>query len=324
MENSVIKLKNEAFIEPGYCPIIRERPWPPGTIRFSMNTNILHEQIRRNALSAGCWQSYAGHRRQVTGLLCDLPLDRPTPSLCVLGAGNCNDLDLQQLADRFATMCLVDVDGDAMHQAIHRQKMHDVSRIRILGRVDLTGLIDVLDDRTIDDPVGQQRLRRFVQRSEPWVPGSLEGLAGSFDVVVSVCTISQLIDSIVLSLGQAHPNFLELVFAVRRQHLQLMRALLRSGGRGVLVTDFVSSETCPELVDASPERLPSLCAQLIRQHNFFTGLNPMAIAHLLSQDDLFKNQTDEVRLTAPWSWQYVHRTYAVAAVLFGKKRDSSE
>lgn len=284
-----------------------------------MKPGIQQEQIRRNALSVDCWQRYAGHRGQVTGLLCDLPLNSKTPSLCVLGAGNCNDLDLRQLADRFATMCLVDLDGDAIHQAVHRQQVEDTSQVQILGRVDLAGLIDVLDDRTADDLVDQQRISSLLQRPVPWIPRPLEPLAGSFDAVASVCMLSQLIDSIVVSLGQNHPNFLDLVFTVRRQHLQLMLTLLRDGGRGVLVTDFVSSDTCPELVDAPPEHLPSLCVQLIQQQNFFTGLNPMAIVHSLSQDEWFKNQMDDIRLTSPWSWHYVHRTYAVAAVLFGKK-----
>jgi hypothetical protein len=288
-----------------------------------MKPSIQQEQIRRNALSVECWQRYAGHRHQVTGLICDLPSDASTPALCVLGAGNCNDLDLRQLAARFATMHLVDLDGDAMHEGIQRQQLDDASGIRVLGSVDLAGLIDILDDRTADDPANEQRLRRFLQQSGPSIPGPLERLVGSIDVVVSVCMLSQLIDTIVVSLGQSHPKFLELIFAVRRQHLQLMLALLRDGGRGVLVTDFVSSDTCPELVDASPERLPSLCAQLIQQHNFFTGLNPMAVVHSLTQDAAFQNQTADVRLTSPWCWRYVSRTYAVAAVLFGKSSGPS-
>ncbi len=283
-----------------------------------MKPSIQKEQIRRNALSVDCWQRYAGHRHQVTGLLCELPLESSTPALCVLGAGNCNDLDLRQLAARFATMHLVDLDGDAMHEGIQRQQLDDASGVKVLGSVDLAGLIDVLDDRTGDGSISEPRLHRFLQQPGPWIPRPLEPLAGSFDVVASVCTLSQLIDSIGVSLGKNHPNFLELVFAVRRQHLQLMLALLRDGGRGVLVTDFVSSDTCPELVDASPERLPSLCVQLIQQHNFFTGLNPMAIVRLLSQDAAFQNQTADVRLTSPWCWRYVSRTYAVAAILFGK------
>lgn len=283
-----------------------------------MKPSIQQEQIRRNALSVDCWQRYAGHRRQVTGLLCDLPLESPTPALCVLGAGNCNDLDLRQLAARFATMRLVDLDGDAMQEGIRRQQLDDASGVQVLGSVDLAGLIDVLDDGTADGSASEQQIRRFLQQPGPSIPGPLERLAGSIDVVVSVCTLSQLVDSIVVSLGRNHPKFLELVFAVRRQHLQLMLALLREGGRGVLVTDFVSSDTCPELVDASPERLPSLCVQLIQQHNFFTGLNPMAIVRLLSQDAALRNQATDVRLTSPWCWRYVSRTYAVAAILFGK------
>ncbi len=288
-----------------------------------MKPSIQKEQIRRNALSVDCWQRYAGHRRQVTGLLCELPLESSTPALCVLGAGNCNDLDLRQLAARFATMHLVDLDGEAMHEGIQRQQLDDASGVQVLGSVDLAGLIDVLDDRTGDGSISEPPLHRFLQQPGPWIPRPLEPLAGSFDVVASVCTLSQLIDSIVVSLGKSHPNFLELVFAVRRQHLQLMLALLRDGGRGVLVTDFVSSDTCPELVDASPDRLPSLCVQLIQQHNFFTGLNPMAIVRSLSQDAAFQNQTADVRLTSPWCWRYVSRTYAVAAILVGKTGGSS-
>ena len=283
-----------------------------------MKNCIELEQIRRNALSVDCWQLYAGHRRTVTELLTRVPLVSSTPALCVFGAGNCNDLDLRQLAPRFSNMHLVDLDGDSLDRGVARQDLDSAAGIQVHGGVDLTGLLGLLDSWTSRGSADEQQVRQFLQQPVSPIPASLAGLTGTMDVVGSVCVLSQLVDSVVSALGQTHPCFLDMVFFLRREHLRLILDLLRDGGRGVLITDFVSSDTCPELAQAPPDRLPSLCIDLIRQENFFTGLNPFAIVNSLRQDAVFQGRIGDVEVSPPWCWQYVTRTYAVAAIVFSK------
>jgi hypothetical protein len=288
---------------------------------------IQQEQIRRNEGSAECWQRYAGHRRVVSDLLLETPVTRSRPVLCVLGAGNCNDLDLPRLADRFAKLQLVDLDDQALRRGVSQQKLGEIAEVEVHGGVDLSGLIRLLDRWTAEAPVPADQVQGVLRQAEPpisdfpfgtGVPPALAGLAGNMDVVASVCLLSQLVETVVHCLGNTHPCFLDMIFFMRRTHLRLMLELLHDGSRGLLVTDFVSSDTCPQLVDVSPERLASLCAELIAQRNFFTGLNPMAIANCLRQDPAFQNRIGDVQVSSPWTWQYLARTYAVAAISFTK------
>src|SRR5436190_15167601 len=78
------------------------------------------------------WQRYAGHRQRVTAELLALPGDR----LCLLGAGNANDLDLEALAARFAEIHLVDLDPGALSRATGRQSPAARARLRSHAPVD--------------------------------------------------------------------------------------------------------------------------------------------------------------------------------------------
>jgi hypothetical protein len=286
-----------------------------------MKNSIELEQLRRNALSADCWQLYAGHRRSVMELLTGVPIVSSTPALCVLGAGNSNDLDLRQLVTRFSNLHLVDLDGDSLDRGVARQNLDSAAGIHVHGGVDLTGLIGLMDSWKSLGSASEQQVRQCLQQPVSPSPASLVGLAGGMDVVASVCMLSQLIDSVVSVLGRTHPCFLDMVLSLRREHLRLMLDLLCDGGQGVLITDFVSSDTCPELAHVPPAQLVSLCIELIRRDNFFTGLNPFAIANSLRQDPLFQGRIGDVELSPPWCWRYVTRTYAVAAVLFSKRKN---
>ena len=53
-------------------------------------------QVALNAETRDHWNAFTGHRAKVTGLLATEPSSGMS-RLCVLGAGNCNDLDLAAL-----------------------------------------------------------------------------------------------------------------------------------------------------------------------------------------------------------------------------------
>ena len=61
-----------------------------------------------------------------------------------------------------------------------------------------------------------------------------------FEVVASMCLLTQIIDSVVSITGPGAVP-LELVGALRQRHLRLLAELLLPGGIGILVTDFALS-----------------------------------------------------------------------------------
>jgi hypothetical protein len=246
------------------------------------HTQTMQEQRHLNRASERLWVGYTQHRVRVTSLIREHSPDLPG-RLVVLGAGNCNDLELPPLADGFAEVHLVDIDAAALAYAISSQNVGTSPAIRLHGGVDVTRL-----------------------GCEP-IPGLQ--LA---DIVVSAGLLTQLINS-ALHRGRSHHD----VLALRDAHLKLMASLLRAGGTGLLITDVVSSDTYPQLRDTPPERLSALLPRLLDQRNFFTGCNPFAIARRLGTDPTFLAAA--TRITQPWRWDIGTRSYLVCALAFRRR-----
>src|SRR4051794_13265654 len=103
---------------------------------------IVEELKRRNASTREAWEVSAGHRAQVTQLLREAARDLPAPRrLCVLGAGNCNDLALGMLLDSYDEVHLVDLDADALAAGVNRQGPSARQRLKLHGRMDVTGCL---------------------------------------------------------------------------------------------------------------------------------------------------------------------------------------
>ena len=95
-------------------------------------------QKRMNASTAGSRAWFASHRQRIEALL------RRSPKggrLCVLGAGNCNDLDLPELADHFGEIHLVDLDETAARGATHGLGLTNVV---VHAPLDITGVAAIV------------------------------------------------------------------------------------------------------------------------------------------------------------------------------------
>ena len=117
----------------------------------------------------------------------------------------------------------------------------------------------------------------------------------------------------ITTLGEGHPRCLEMIAAVRIRHLRLLIETIRPGGRAVLITDFVSSVTCPGLAEVDEAELGEFAARLVRDRNFFTGLNPWVLQTLFTRDPWLAANVAGVRMTPPWLWHFPTRLYAVCA-----------
>lgn len=275
---------------------------------------IADEQKRQNEQSRDRWDRYAPHRGRVTPLLTDAA--PPDGRLCVLGAGNSNDLDLQTLLQAYAQVHLVDLDAAALQSGLDSQNCGTSDRIRLYGNVDLTFIADRLAMGTPQRPLGDAQLddcaRTMAAHPRLDIPSP-------FDTVASVCLLTQLIQCVGLSLGEHHPRFVETIMRLRAQHLGLLLELVRPGGTAVLVLDFVSSKTCPELPQVPEASLSDKAVQLISQRNFFTGVNPFVIRHLFESDPALAPAVDSVHMTAPWLWDFGPRVYLVCAMVVRRK-----
>jgi hypothetical protein len=281
---------------------------------------ITARQARYNLMTRDSWDRFAPPRPVVTRLLVEAaPPGRPR--LCVLGAGNGNDLDLRQLTGVYGEIHLVDLDAAALRAGVTRQLPPATPTVFLHGDIDLSGVVELLGPWTVQAPPTHAEFQECLTRA---ARAQLAGLPVPFEVVCSACVLTQLIDAVHVSLDPQHPRFFELVFAVRDRHLRLLLELLAPGGWGVLVTDFVSSVTCPSLGQIPEAQLPRAVARLINERNFFTGANPAALASLFQGHPDLAPRVARVEVTAPWRWQLDERVYAVCAVRIQKKEDAHE
>jgi len=275
---------------------------------------IVGEQKRRNDESRGMWDRFGPHRDRVTRLLVDSAT--PGARLCVLGAGNCNDVDLGRLLQAFREVHLVDLDADALTAGVARQGHENSARVSLHGDVDVTLLADRLASWTPEHPPESDELDACLERAA--TPPPLD-LPGPFDTVCSACLLTQLLDSVAMMLGERHPRYLEAVLAVRARHLRLLVELLRPGGTGVLVMEIVSSATYAELPDVPESRLMETATRLINERNFFTGMNPLAIHASFRSDPQLIPWVEAAEITQPWLWDLGPRVYLVCAIVVRRK-----
>jgi hypothetical protein len=265
-------------------------------------------QIQLNRETEGSSALFEPHRRRIM----ELALQADAGPAALLGAGNGNDVDLGALAARFGEVHLVDLDGDAVRAAILRQPEAVRGQLVSHGDVDLSGILDDFASwgRRDPTPVEIDAAVTAAARGAPLPVGEL-GLC------VSSCLLTQMILAVVERLGERNPRAVDLVRALRVGHLRGLALSLRPGGLGVIVSDMVSSDTAPGLLDLPPRALGARMEALVREHNFFTGANPYLLASALKTQPELAPLTEGVALCQPWIWRIApRRGYLVFAVRF--------
>lgn len=273
---------------------------------------LINRQLAFNLGSSDAWDAFATHRRQVTSLLRN---SSDHSRLCVLGAGNCNDLDLATLIQSHQEVHLVDIDTDALIQGTTRQNLANHNRIYLHASIDLTGVLGQMTHWSSNTTLSKADIAACIDAPIR----CLEKLPGPFEVVASTCILSQLIKMIVDTIGEDHPQFVELIQAIRMGHLLLLMQLINSGSQGVLITDVVSSDTYRDLASVPIQNLSQVLVQLIRKGNFFHGVNPAVIVNLFRQDPVLSQQVATLEPIGPWRWNLGPRHYAVIAVKIQKQ-----
>jgi hypothetical protein len=288
--------------------------WPGGAAAAivervsSLPRRLLESQRASNRETASRWELYGPHRRRVTELLAGAG---PGRSLCLLGAGNCNDIDLGALAQRFESIHLVDLDAVALEGARRRQSPDVAARLHLHGGVDLTGVAPRLEGwRRGGAPPAE--LAALPAAGAARVTATLPR---GHDVVASCCVLSQLVDVCKLGLGAEHVGLIEVSCAVALLHLRTLLDLAAPGGAAWLVSDVASSDTYP-LVELFGEREPlELLRELSASGNVFTGTDPRPLERELRRSAVLAPLAGASRLEPPWLWTFSDdRTYLVYAL----------
>jgi hypothetical protein len=265
-----------------------------------------------NRRTRDTWQPYAGHRDRLARLA--LAVQRGE-GLCVLGAGNADDVDLPSLVKGFGEVHLVDLDGEALERARARQPATTQARVVAHAGYDLTGCLDRIDDWG-EQPPGDEELAALAADTASSVAGAI---GRSFDVVLSACLLSQLAIPPQRTLVASKPQWERLLDALTRVHVRTMAALLRSEGTGVLAFDVLTSEDAPELRAATSTAVPPeigfAVEQKIRAGTLTPQPDPRRIFSLL-QEPPTAALLERVQGIEPWLWDTGDARLLVYAYLF--------
>jgi hypothetical protein len=277
-------------------------PKPP-----TLPAALVNVHRHNNRTTAANWERYRAHRERVTELVLSrgeaaaegrAAVGRRGGTLALLGAGNCNDVDLARLTQRYREVHLVDVDRDAVHGAVARQSREVASALVPHAPLDLSGFLDRLPEL---------RSRRATPGELGALPESgatqvLTSLPFRFDTVASTCLLSQLMHGCFSGLGPAHPQLHMLGSAAAVVHVRSLLRLLKPGGTAILVSDLCSSETYPLDEESTAQDGLVLLEYLDETGNVFSGTSISMIRNILAEDPYVAPLVESSRLVRPWLW----------------------
>jgi len=271
--------------------------------------------------------TYPVHQQQIMKLISGCVAKMPEhdhTSIAVLGAGNCHDIDLLQLATWFSVIRLVDIDRPALEYGTDlQQNKHSASGCQIplplelIAPLDLAAPLASLNPNVKNNPATLVETGDALRAPFPTLP------CATSDVVVSACVLSQINGALLHLMEEKHPQFLMLLQSLRRGHFLRMLQLLKPGGQAIFVSDLVSSESIPAIKKVTDAELPRLLAHCLSTGNFFSGLNPGVILQDLQTCPEIASLCQDIRIQAPWRWEMGPRTYAVFAITFSRVSEAS-
>jgi hypothetical protein len=264
-------------------------------------------------MAPAAWDLYAGHRARFTDLL--ISSARGGGTLCLLGAGECNDVDLELLAAHYAAIHLVDIDEAALLTAVSRQKPAVQALLRVHAPLDLSGFENRLQQWKRATPGASE-----VGAVSSAAIASVAVLPGPFDVVASACVLTQMSFSARDALGDAHPLLGPLRVSLVKTHLAMLIGLTVRGGTALLVSDLTSSSSFP-LDQVGPDHdLFEVMGDIVERQAFYHAANPNLIDDIIEGDPVLQAMAGQSELLAPWLWTGAFgRTYFVYALRFRRR-----
>lgn len=262
------------------------------------------EQRASNESGLPHFDAFREHRQQQTQLI-ERQLDALAPEiaraarLCVLGAGNCYDLELPQLLTRVAEVHLVDIDRAALEGA--RARLPEALRPRVIAHapIDLSGWFEHLE-RWARMQVTPQELMTAPAAGSKRIA---EALPGPFEVVVSSCLLTQLQLSLLNAMGDRHQLFVALREFLTLTHLRTLSRLTRPGGRALLITDLCEARAFPAGRPRDTRDLKPLMDEMVQAGHVIHSAHPGLINVTLGDDPVLLRTFGPAEQAEPWLWQ---------------------
>ncbi len=264
---------------------------------------LLKRERERNSSTRTAFAAYADHRAQQMALLNGLGGDR----IAILGAGNCNDLELPALARAFKEIHLFDIDGQAIKAAIGRQEI-DVRRACHPHEEDLTGVAALLEAWRDESPEESAAQVAALERLSPLIAEN-----GAFDVVLSTCMLSQVAINLRDFFGVV-PVLNTALSAAIIGHVMLATALTRPGGTLLIVSDCITNQF-PIREEAERHGPLKAIFNLAARGAAFPGTDPRLVAEVVASTDF---GTPDFK--GAWIWELTPKETYLVYALQGTRR----
>lgn len=275
----------------------------------------IKQQKNANKASLKYFTYFEDHRRRQTDFI--LTNNPHGGRICILGAGNCFDVDLARLCEVFAEVHLVDIDRDALEGAKKRLATSPAKKVFVHAAVDISGANKILEDWR-DLKVTPEALLEFPALAIREITARLPE---DFNCVVSSCLVSQILFTCTRVLGEQHPLLQACLITLLVTHLRLLIALTKPTGRALWITDVTSNEIAPlQRPILSDEDGAAWLQALTSGNQIFTFLDPMLIADLAQQDPHISAAATIEGPLKTWLWQNgPQRKFLVYALMFAAR-----
>lgn len=270
------------------------------------------EQERANVRSWHYRADFAEHRTRIMELLSGTSGGR----LCVLGAGNCSDLDLERLTSHYDEVHLVDLDRAALQRALEPLSGREKGRVRSHGGVDLSGLAERIERWAAFQVTPNELIDYPSQTAEALG----RRLGGPFDRVISACLLSQMHLEVRRVLTDGHPLFSAVTFCLNLAHLRTLQELTGPQGTAVLVCDVASSEMAPLEDGPMLERPLHLLRELLARDRVFRAVDPRLLRIIARDDPTLSGSVVLSEPEAAWLWNSGPRRFLVVALRLSPRR----
>jgi hypothetical protein len=280
-------------------------------------TDEVQKQVTSNLNALPHFEAFAEFRNRLTALLATRAAPNGGSRLCLLGAGNCYDADLERLASLYREVHLVDIDPEALDRAWERQPATVRARLVRHPPVDLSGVLDQLARWRELDVTAEE----LMNRPGAAVAEIVSALPSGFETVVSTCLLSQLQLSVFNVLSPTHPLFDTVRQVVNITHLRTLAALSSPDqGRALLVSDVSSNAITPLGVFEPGADLRPLLNELMQRGSVIHIVRPDVIQQVAAEDPALSVLVTASPVLDAWLWQNgPERTFLVYALELTRK-----
>jgi hypothetical protein len=273
----------------------------------------------READRIGKWMS---HRQEIKFLIeQSMGEINAKDEIIILGAGNCDDLDLPYLADKFHTITLADIDNDSMQAAVSGLDPSLQPQIKLLDSLDFTGLDQLIFysrfQSLLENQAPASQLIAFLEEIslEAGKKPVLAHLKKRYAAVISSAVHTQLFYVHALSDFAVYANLYEkqeiqlIVDAIAglrdfliRQYNGMLFSLAKLNGAVIVWTDIILLDAQTNFINETLYALPD---EKERAEYMLRLMGSYGIeSAVLALQDLNDKMAVEKKLLRSWLWPF--------------------